>query len=422
VPQFLKNFHIVGFNHETCPLDVRENLSFNPDSLVEDVRELIDVEGVEEAVILSTCNRTELYTVSISPDKPVDWLVKKKLIDKKTVTSSSYSYVGLDAARHLFRVASGLDSMVVGETQILGQLRNARRASEDCGALGFGLQKIMDACFSVAKSVRSKTKIGADTISIPSAVLRVARRIFGELDESKILFIGAGEMIRVCADYLFSQQNSGLFFTNRTRHRALDLARDYHGAEIDFGAICEHLSEFDIVVSCTGSNEPLLHKDAFERNISRRKYKPTLVIDLAVPRDIHPEVDQVRDVFLYTIDDLGEIISEGQKNRSEAAAAAVEFVEEGIDRLDDSARRRMIAPVIKNFRQFASELNEAEVEKALKKLQRGKDPEEVIRSLSRAILNKFLHLPSHVLNSSDQREQAALAEALSTLYKLDSRE
>ena len=420
--QFLKNFQIVGFNHDTCPLDVRERLSFNPDSLKDDVRELTNVEGIEEAVILSTCNRTEIYTVGKSSDSPVDWLAKKKLIDREIVASSSYTHVGRDAARHLFRVASGLDSMVLGETQILGQLKNARRASENCGALGLELQKIMDASFSVAKVVRSKTKIGADSISIPSAVLRVARRIFGGLEGSKILFIGAGEMIRVCADYLFSQQNSGLFFANRTSQRALDLARDYDGAEIDFGSICEHLSEFDIVVSCTGSKEPLLHKDAFERNISKRKYKPSLVIDLAVPRDIHPDVDQIRDVFLYTIDDLGEIISEGQKNRSEAAAAAVQFVEDGIDRLDESARKRTIAPVIKNFRQFASELNEAEVEKALKQLQRGADPEEVIRSLSRAILNKFLHLPSHVLNSSDQGEQAALAEALTQLYKLDSRE
>jgi glutamyl-tRNA reductase len=359
--------------------------------------------------------------VGKSSDSPVDWLAKKKLIDREIVASSSYTHAGRDAVRHLFRVASGLDSMVLGETQILGQLKNARRASENCGALGLELQKIMDASFSVAKVVRSKTKIGADSISIPSAVLRVARRIFGGLEESKILFIGAGEMIRLCADYLCSQQNSGLFFANRTSQRALELAQHYSGTSIDLAAVSERLSEYDILVSCTGSDEPLLNKVAFEKSVSKRKYKPLLAIDLAVPRDIHPDVDQVREVFLYTIDDLGEIISEAQKNRSEAAAAAGHFVEEGIDRLDESARKRTIAPVVTNFRQFASELREAEVQKALKQLHRGADPEEVIISLSRAILNKFLHLPSHVLNSSDQEEQEALAEALSKLYKLDLR-
>ena len=417
----LKDFRIIGFNHDTCPLDVREGLSFNPDSLEDDVRELTNVEGIDEAVILSTCNRTEIYTTGISSDSSVDWLAKKKSIDREIVVSSSYSHIGRDALRHLFRVASGLDSMVLGETQILGQLKNARRASENCGALGLELQKIMDASFSVAKFVRSKTKIGQDSISIPSAALRVARRIFGELDGSRILFLGAGEMIRVCADYIYSQPNSGLFFANRTSERALDLARDYGGIEIEFGSVCEHLSEFDIVVSCTGSQEPLLHKDAFEKSISRRRYKRVLVIDLAVPRDIHPDVGQIREVFLYTIDDLGEIISEGQKNRSKAAAAAAQYVEEGIDRLDESARKRTIAPVITNFRQFASELHDVEVQKALKQLRRGADPEEVIRSLSRGILNKFLHSPSHVLNTSNQGEQEALAKALSKLYKLDAR-
>ena len=387
----------------------------------EDVRDLINIEGIKEAVILSTCNRTEIYTVGTSEDGPADWLAAKKIIDRDVVITSSYCHTGREAVRHLFRVASGLDSMVLGETQILGQLKNARRSSENCGALGHELQHIMDSSFSVAKVVRSKTKIGAESISIPSAALRVARQIFGALNESKILFIGAGEMIRLCADYLSSQRSSGLFFANRTSQRARDIAKDYSGTAIDFVSVSDRLSEFDIVVSCTGSKEPLLNKTIFEKSTSKRKYKPLLVIDLAVPRDIHPDVAQIREVFLYTIDDLGEIISEGQKNRSEAAAAAAQFVEEGINRLDDSARKRAIAPVVTNFRQFASELNEVEVQKALKQLHRGADPEEVIRSLSRAILNKFLHLPSHALNSSDPEEQEALAEALSKLYKLDSR-
>ena len=421
MPFSLQNFRLIGFNHDTCSLGVRERLSFALDSLEEEVRDLIQSEGIKEAVILSTCNRTEIYTVGVSEKSLFDWLAEKKIIDREVVVTSSYRYVGRDAVRHLFRVASGLDSMVLGETQILGQLKNARRASENCGALGHELQKIMDASFSVAKVVRSKTKIGADSISLPSAALRVARRIFGALDESKILFIGAGEMIRLCADYLCSQQNSGLFFANRTSQRALELAQHYSGTSIDLAAVSERLSEFDIVVSCTGSEEPLLSKVAFEKSVSKRKHKPLLAIDLAVPRDIHPDVDQIRDVFLYTIDDLGQIISEGQTNRLQAAAAAAHFVEEGIDRLDETARKRKIAPVVINFRQFASELNEVEVQKALKQLQRGADPEEVIRSLSRAILNKFLHLPSHVLNSTDQEEQEALAEALSKLYKLDSR-
>jgi glutamyl-tRNA reductase len=279
VTQFLKNFQIVGFNHDTCPLDVRERLSFNPDSLKDDVRELTNVEGIEEAVILSTCNRTEIYTIGKSLNGPVDWLAKKKLIDRETVASSSYSHTGRVAVRHLFRVASGLDSMVLGETQILGQLKDARRASENCGALGLGLQKIMDASFSVAKVVRSKTKIGADSISLPSAALRVARRIFGALDESKILFIGAGEMIRLCADYICAQQNSGLFFANRTSQRALELAQHYSGTSIDLAAVAERLSEFDILVSCTGSEEPLLNKVAFEKSVSKRKNKPFLVHD-----------------------------------------------------------------------------------------------------------------------------------------------
>ena len=394
-------------------------MAIGDDEIKSALKSLQNSAGVSESVILSTCNRTEIYSVATSSDEVLKWFADYRGFSVEKLFPVLYRHTGEFVAQHAFRVSAGLDSMVLGETQILGQLKKSVRAAEAVGALGPKLRQLFDASFSVAKYIRTNTNVGAQSISLAAASAKVSERIFGTLVQSKVLFIGAGDMNRTCAEYFASLNVHGMFFTNRTLSRAEALADVLNGNFFPLNEIAERLCEFDIVVSCTGSPIPILGKGVIQKAIELRRHKPMLLIDLAVPRDIEPETSELDDVFLYTVDDLGEIVKDGMRNREEAAREAEKIIKDRLVQFTDQLDRAKSAPVIKKFRQHGEFIRESELEKALALLAKGEQPEIVIKSLSRAITNKFMHEPSRALNDESNNEQMSLSDALKRLYGLD---
>ena len=394
-------------------------MAIGDDEIESALKSLQNSEGVSESVILSTCNRTEIYSVATSSDEVLKWFADYRGFSVEKLFPVLYRHTGEFVAQHAFRVSAGLDSMVLGETQILGQLKNSVRAAEAAGALGPKLRQLFDASFSVAKYIRTNTNVGAHSISLAAASVKVSERIFGTLATSKVLFIGAGDMNRTCAEYFASLNVRGMSFTNRTLSRAEALAGVLNGNFFPLNEIAQRLCEFDIVVSCTGSPIPILGKGVIQKAIELRRHKPMLLIDLAVPRDIEPETSELDDVFLYTVDDLGEIVKDGMRNREEAAREAEKIIKDRLIQFTAQLDRAKSVPVIKTFRQHGEFIRESELEKALALLAKGEQPEIVIKSLSRAITNKFMHEPSRALNDESNNEQMSLSDALKRLYGLD---
>ena len=394
-------------------------MAIGDDEIKSALKSLQNSAGVSESVILSTCNRTEIYSVATSSDEVLKWFADYRGFSVEKLFPVLYRHTGEFVAQHAFRVSAGLDSMVLGETQILGQLKNSVRAAEAAGALGPKLRQLFDTSFSVAKYIRTNTNVGAHSISLAAASAKVSERIFGSLGQSKVLFIGAGDMNRTCAEYFASLNVRGMSFTNRTLSRAEALAGVLNGNFFPLNEIAQRLCEFDIVVSCTGSPIPILWKGVIQKAIELRRHKPMLLIDLAVPRDIEPETSELDDVFLYTVDDLGEIVKDGMRNREEAAREAEKIIKDRLIQFTVQLDRAKSVPVIKTFRQHGEFIRESELEKALALLAKGEQPEIVIKSLSRAITNKFMHEPSRALNDESNNEQMSLPDALKRLYGLD---
>ena len=375
--------------------------------------------GVSESLILSTCNRTEIYSVATSSDEVLKWFADYRSFSVEKLFPVLYRHNGEFVAQHAFRVSAGLDSMVLGETQILGQLKKSVRKAEAAGALGPKLRQLFDTSFSVAKYIRTNTNVGAHSISLAAASSKVSERIFGTLENSKVLFIGAGNMNRTCAEYFSSLHVYGMSFANRTLSRAEALADALKGDAFPLNEVAERLCEFDVVVSCTGSPIPILSKEMIQKAIDSRRHKPMLLIDLAVPRDIESETSELDDVFLYTVDDLGEIVKDGMRNREEAAREAEKIIEDRVIQFSAQLGKANSIPVIKKFRQHGELIREHELEKALALLAKGEQPEIVIKRLSRAITNKFMHEPSRALSDESNKEQMSLSNALKRLYGLD---
>ena len=414
-----KKLFSVGLNHESCPLDMRGSLAVGPDEIDSALKRILEGGNATEAVILSTCNRTEIFGVSRTSKLLIDWLSSYSSTDQFELRKYIYTFDGIDVARHAFRVASGLDSMVLGETQILGQLKDAVRRADASGTLGAQLRSLFDMSFTVAKKVRTETEIGANSISLAAAAAKIAENIYGSLGNSKILFVGTGEMNKLCAEYFTARNHLGICFTNRTLSKAESFAKEFNGEYIPFSDLNFCLHEFDVVVSCTASVEPIIRKGPVSSAIRRRKRKPILFLDLAVPRDIEPAVGEVPDVFLYTVDDLGQIVSQGAENRQLASSEAEEIVSSGVLDYKLTLEKKRRAPVIRAFRKYGEELAREESARAIDQIRRGEDPEAVCRSMSRAITNKFLHRPSQALNNETEIEGAALLHALIKLYGLD---
>lgn len=383
------------------------------------LKSLASLDSISESVILSTCNRTEIYCLASGVDEIVSWYSLYRGFSLQKLSSIVYKHSEQFAFRHACRVASGLDSMVLGETQILGQLKGSVRIADSAGTLGPRLRELFDASFSVAKQVRTTTDIGAHSISLAAASAKVSERIFGSLSESKVLFVGAGEMNRLCSEYFSTLNVESLSFANRTLRRAQALADALNGKYFSITDVLQRLHEFDIIVSCTGSPLPIIGKGTVEKAIERRRHRPILLIDLAVPRDIETEASDLEDVFLYTVDDLGKIVKDGMRNRESAAREAEKIIAERLVQFKSQLDREKSIPVIKKFRKRGELIARIELEKALSSIAKGERPEEVVKALSRAISNKFMDEPSRALNNDSTDEKFSLPEALERLYGLN---
>src|SRR5205814_2428163 len=393
------SLYALGLNHQTAPLAIRERVVFHVDRLRDALTE-IKRTLAHEAAILSTCNRTELYVAGEEPAAIAQWLARYHRFEPDGLRPYLYTLPSEQAVRHVFRVASGLDSMVLGEPQILGQLKEAARAAESAGTLGTLLHKLFQRSFAVAKEVRSTTQVGAASVSMAAAAVRLAGRIFPSLKDQNVLFIGAGEMIELCATHFAAQGPARMTVANRTLERAEKLAHRFGARTMELKALPDQLHEYDIVVSCTASSLPILGKGLVERAVRARRRRPIFMVDLAVPRDIEPEVAELDDVFLYTVDDLGAIVAENLDSRRSAVEQAEAIIDGQVGQFMHWMQVRETVPLIRRLREQAEETRRHELDRALKALARGEDPAAVLESLSLGLTNKLLHAPTQALKKT----------------------
>lgn len=408
-----------GLNHVSAPVSVRERVSF-PLELVKPALAALRSafgNGVREAAILSTCNRTEIYCAAdpgVASELPA-WLADFNRLEAGLLAPHLYQYQHNDAVRHAFRVASGLDSMVLGEPQILGQMKDAVRAAEQAGALGTLLHQLFQRTFSVAKEVRSQTAIGAHSVSMAAAAVRLAERVLGDLSCSNVLFIGAGEMIELCATHFAAVRPRQIAVANRTLERAETLAAQFDARTLKLSTLPDHLAEFDVVVSCTASSLPILGLGMVERAARVRRHRPMVMIDLAVPRDIEPEAGRLADVYLYTVDDLGRMVQSGTDARRAAVVQAEAIIEARVQHFMHWLSNRAIVPAIIDYQRSADALRQAELARARRLLARGDDPEAVLELLAHSLTHKYMHGPLAALNRSEGAERAHLLTLLPRL-------
>ncbi len=409
--------YTIGVNHTTAPIAIRENVAFNGDTLRHALNDLT-AQNAQEAAILSTCNRTEIYVQSDSPQPIINWLANYHKLSLDKIQPYTYTFSNQDAVKHAFRVASGLDSMVLGEPQILGQFKQSVKIAQEAGTLGTLLHKLFQRTFEVAKEVRTNTDIGGSSISMAAASVKLAQRIFGDICQQKVLLIGAGEMIELCADHFAAQKPHSITVANRTLERGHQLAEKINGHAILLNDLPERFAEFDIVITSTASQLPIVGLGMVERAIKTRRHRPVFMVDLAVPRDVEPEIAKLDDVFLYTVDDLAQVVADGMGNRQEAAISAEMIVAARVEHFMHWLKKRESVPTIKALRDQADAIRQAELEKALRLIQKGEAPEKVLEALSNALTNKFLHAPSHALNQAHGQDHSHLEAVLRQLYNI----
>ncbi len=408
-----------GLNHVSAPVSVRERVSFPLDVLKPALAGLRSAFGsaVREAAILSTCNRTEVYCAAdpgVGERLPA-WLAESNRLEAGILIPHVYQYQRNDAVRHAFRVASGLDSMVLGEPQILGQMKSAVRAAEEAGTLGTLLHQLFQRTFSVAKEVRSQTAIGAHSVSMAAAAVRLAERVLGDLSQASVLFIGAGEMIELCATHFAAVRPRRIAVANRTVERAEVLAGRFDARTLKLSELPNHLSEYDVVVSCTASSLPILGLGMVERAARARRHRPMVMVDLAVPRDIEAEAARLADVYLYTVDDLGRMVQSGADARRAAVVQAEAIIETRVQNFMHWMSQREIVPAIIDFQRSADALRQAELDRARRLLARGEDPQAVLDLLAHGLTQKFMHGPLSALNRSEGAERQQLLALLPRL-------
>jgi len=404
----------LGINHTTAPLDLRGRFAFAADQIAPTLAGLRSALSRQpEAAIVSTCNRTEIYCAGDQPDleHTLDWLAHAGGVSPALLRSHSYTLEDGFAARHAFRVASGLDSMVLGEPQILGQLKDAVRAAEAAGALGTTLSQLFQRSFAVAKEVRSSTEIGAHSISMAAAAVRLAGQLFEDLSEVKVLFVGAGEMIELCATHFAAKTPKTMAIANRTLERGEKLASRFGAEVMRLADLPDRLHEFDAVISCTASTLPIIGLGAVERALKKRKHRPIFMVDLAVPRDIEIEVKALDDVYLYTVDDLAGVVQTAQANRQAAVAQAEAIVDAGVQSFLHWVDQRSTVPLIQQLNAQADEWRVAEIARARRLLAKGDDVDAVLEALSRGLTQKMLHGAMAELRAGDSqaRERATSA-------------
>ena len=401
----------LGLNHKTAPIDLRERFAFASEKLEQSLLGLrASFDTHKEVAILSTCNRTEIYCAGDEVHLPqtLSWLANAGQTNVDVLQSHIYKLEGDASARHAFRVASGLDSMVLGEPQILGQMKDAVRAASEAGALGTTLNQLFQRSFAVAKEVRSSTEIGAHSISMAAAAVRLASQLFEDLSETRVLFVGAGEMIELCATHFAAKNPKAIAIANRTLERGEKLATQFSGEVMRLADLPQRLHEFDVVISCTASTLPLIGLGAVERALKQRKHRPMFMVDLAVPRDIEPEVKSLEDVYLYTVDDLSDVVQTGQANRQAAVAQAEAIIDAGVQSFEHWMDQRSNVPLIQQLNAQAEDWRSAELARARKAIAKGDDVDAVLDALSRGLTQKMLHGAMAELHAgdADSRERA----------------
>ncbi|KRA78885.1 glutamyl-tRNA reductase [Lysobacter sp. Root667] len=413
---------VLGINHQTAPVSLRERVAFSSETVPAALAALRALPQVSEVALLSTCNRTELYAVADDDGRALaDWLATHPQ-DMGDLHAYLYRHRDADAVRHLFRVATGLDSLVLGEPQILGQVKDAWATARNAGSLGSQLDRLFQQAFSTAKRARTDTRIGANPVSVASAAVRLAQESFARLEDSTVLLIGAGETIELAARHLVQAKAKRLLIANRTLSHAQDLASRHGGVALPLSELDRHLGEADIVLSATASREPILHRPQVAAALATRKHRPMLLLDLAVPRDIAADVADLKDTFLYTVDDLERAIEDNRRSRREAATEAEAIVDLQVARFVETMAASTRTAPLKRLRAHGEAARAEVLAKAKQQLDAGQDPAEVLNFLAHTLTNRLLHAPTIALREAALSGNAELARAADKLFPEPPRE
>lgn len=422
----------LGINHKTAPVSVRERVAFDPASMSDVLNQVQELDPVSEVVILSTCNRTEIYCSSPhSEDDTADqsaqqkavlsqWMSDHHNIDQHELNGSLYCLAEDEAVQHSMRVASGLDSLVLGEPQILGQMKSAYAVAQEAGTVGTELGRLFRQTFSIAKRVRTDTAIGENPVSVAFAAVRMAQHIFADLSHSRALLIGAGETIELVARHLHQAGVKKMMLANRTLARAQNLAQEFHAEAVLLEDIPTVLADADIIISSTASPLPILGKGAVEKALKKRRHKPMFMVDIAVPRDIEEEVAELSDVYLYTVDDLRDIIEENVRSREDAARQAEELILSGVEHYMRELKTLDAVNTLTDLRTHVDQVKEDQLQKALKQLQNGGDAEKVLRQFAHTFSNKLLHAPTKSLRKAGAEGRLEALDWTRELFQLNS--
>ena len=409
----------LGLNHQTAPLALRERVAIAPAQATDALASLLAQPGVQEAALLSTCNRTEVYA-RVEPGSesvPAQWLARHHGLLPDQLGTYLYRHEQGEAVRHLFRVATGLDSMVLGEPQILGQVKEAYHAAREAKALKAPLERLFQQGFAVAKRVRTDTRVGAHPVSVAFAAVRLAQNVFAELDQASVLLIGAGDTIELAARHLVDSKVKRLLVANRTLEHAQSLASRFGGYALPLDELERHLAEADIVISATASREPVLRTEALERALKARRHRPMFLLDLAVPRDIEPSAAQLEDVYLYTVDDLDQVIEENRRSRREAAEQAEAIIELQVEHYLQWWQASDRQDTLLRLRRRGESERDATLARARDLLAQGKSPEDALQFLANTLTNKLLHAPSANLRQAALRGDHDLLHAAERLFE-----
>jgi len=414
----------IGISHHTAPIEIREKVAFTRLEISDRVRELRAIPGVEEVIILGTCNRTEIYCLSSETGKEslLDWIHRANDLEPGELNDHFYSFEGEEAARHLVRVASGLDSLVLGETQILGQLKEAWQLAHDAGSMGKVLDRLFQHTFAAAKAIRTNSGISQHPVSVAYTAVVLARQIFSELQSRTVVLVGAGEMIQLCGRHLRDQGIANLLIVNRSLDKAKELAAEFDGRAMTLDQLAEALPQADILISSTASPEPVIRKDDVRAALKKRRHRPMFMVDIAVPRDIETAVSSLKDVYLYTIDDLQQVVDENMQQRSLAAESAVSDINTAVTDFMRWLYGLRAARSLKRLRQQSHDHELDLTEKALKRLRAGHDPEEVVKQLASTLTNRILHMPSKRLREAAENKDYDILRAADRIFKNDESE
>lgn len=420
------NLIALGISHHSAAVDVRERVAFAPEQVGEALVDACESTGMEEVVILSTCNRTELYAivpegadVGAKAHEMIDWMANYHHLSVRELHQCAYQHQGTQALRHLVQVASGLDSMVLGEPQIFGQLKSAYVVATEAGTVGSEFIRLFPRVFAIAKRVRTDTAIGENPVSVAYAAVDLAGHIFADLGRCNALLVGAGETIELVARHLIGAGVSQIVIANRTLGRARELAQKFGAEAVLLAEIPSQLIAADIVITSTASQLPILGKGAVEQALKVRKHRPFLMVDIAVPRDIEPQVSELRDVYLYTVDDLREIVDQNLRSRTSEARKADVIIDEGIRQYMEEVRSLAAVDTVREYRTMAERLSDRELQRAQRALARGEDPREILAQLSRAITNKLIHAPTAGLKQASVEGRQDLINSARKLLGLD---